>query len=102
MKTQARGIIYQEPCNSDKECQAGCRNPNCGCSVICMDQVCQCPHEFITYVVKPPHKVPPPYQAPPPHHTKPPHHVKPPHHHPRHPPKHQTPPPHHAISPSSN
>ena len=95
-KTEARGIIYREPCDNDKQCQIGCRNPNCGCSAVCMDHVCQCPHEFFTSadIVKTPHK------APSPHYTKPPHHAMLPYHS-RHPPKHQAPPPHHAISHSS-
>jgi len=88
-KTQARGIIYREPCDNDKQCQVGCRNPNCGCSVVCMNHVCQCPHEILTFA----NTVKPPRQAPSPHHTKPPHP-----HHPHHPPKYQAPPPHHKTS----
>ncbi|WVZ00815.1 hypothetical protein V8G54_026884 [Vigna mungo] len=102
MKTEARGPIYRLPCDNNQQCQAGCRNPNCGCAAVCIEHVCQCPHLTSTHtdIIKSPHLAPPPHhhQAPPPHHHNPPHHhphhhhASPPHHHQ---PPHQAPPPHH-------
>ncbi|CAJ1958793.1 unnamed protein product [Sphenostylis stenocarpa] len=56
MKTEARGPIYRMPCDSDKECQIGCHNPNCGCASQCIEHVCQCPHpaSTVTDVITPP------------------------------------------------
>nr|KYP59072.1 hypothetical protein KK1_014500 [Cajanus cajan] len=46
--SEARGPIARLPCDNDKECQVGCRNPFCGCGSVCINNVCQCPPPIST------------------------------------------------------
>ncbi|WVZ00730.1 hypothetical protein V8G54_026799 [Vigna mungo] len=87
---EARGPIVHIPCYSDKQCQYRCRKPYCGCTFVCINNICQCKHLTSTYTnyFKPPYKAPPSFQSPPPEASPPP-----PYHYPPHqaPPPYQTP-----------